>query len=149
MMLINSSAWNEVINFYCIKSKKTDFETSVDVSLKEYILELIKPIASIRYLNVLNDLGLIFKTITNGKCYFIDYKSFIDSEDLSLDINKLLIAVENKSQKPGFLSGNQIIIDDLQDIMGDRYDLLEFCSGHDFMNTLSIALENVISNKKK
>lgn len=148
MMLIDSNAIDEVINFYCIKSKKRLFEGSAGKPIKEYLLEIIKPIACCRYINETRKLGLIFKTITNGKCYFIDYNSFVDTNSLTLDLRKLLIAIENKSQKQGFLLNTRAFTDDVKTELKNKYDLLEFCNGHDFVHILSIALENVISNKR-
>jgi len=72
--------------------------------LKEYIFDLSKQIACVRFLKIEAGLDLKFKTLSKkGKgTDFIDYHKFIDKNSLTIDKDKMLTVIENKSQKQGF-----------------------------------------------
>ncbi len=149
MMTINSQAWNNIIGHYKEKEKLQKIEREKKISLKEYIFNLSKPIACVRFLELKENLGLKFKTLSKkGKGYiFIDYSKFIDKDRLTIDKDKMIEVVENKSEKQGLFKNDPKLKEKIDTICKENYDLKEFCNGHDFMNILSIALKKVISNK--
>ncbi len=153
MMTVNSEAWNNIIDFYKSKEKLDTFEKRNGTPLKEYILNIAKPIASVRFLNLIEKLELKFKTLPNKKgkkkqeYNFIDYHKFIETNTLEIDKEKMLKVIENKSEKQGFLTNSTLLKEKIKTIEEENYELIEFCNGHDFMNILSIALKKVIGNK--
>ena len=101
-----------------------------------------------RLLNERENLGLKFKILSKDKYKFIDYQDFIDSNTLKLDIEKLLKTVENKSEKQDFFKNHPDLKIEFGQLTKDDFDLKELCNGHDVINILSIALTNLLGNKK-
>jgi hypothetical protein len=101
MMLCHSEAWSLVLNSYGNKEKIQKSEKSKQKSALDFLLEIAKPIGTLRLLNHQFNLGLKFKILSNNKYKFIDYKDFLDSNMLKVDVEKLLKTVENKSEKQG------------------------------------------------
>ncbi len=149
MMTINSPAWDNIINYYKDEDKLREFERNKKISLKEYIFDLSRQVACVRFLKLEAGLDLKFKTLSQkGDGYnFIDYHKFIDKDRLTLDKDKMLEVIENKSQKQGFFKNNPKLKQRIEAICKENYDLKEFCNGHDFMNILSLAFRKVISNQ--
>ncbi len=149
MMMVNSEARNNVISFYMDKDKLKAFENKKQAKLKNIILNTARPIASVRFLNFTDRLGLKFKTLNKKRqeYNFIDYHKFIDKNTLDIDKKIIQKIIENKSMKQGFLTNSTLLKEKISAIEKENYDLLEFNNGHDLINILSIALKKVISNK--
>ena len=147
MMMIDSPAWNEILNFHINRNKLEEFEIAKGVKLKEYIIGLSSKIACVRYLNHIKNIGLIFRIFKNGKPDFIDYHKFIKDDDLSIDIEKMLTIIENKSSKQRLFTDKPELKDELNKICQDSFDLSEFCNGHDIMNILAYSFKKSINNK--
>lgn len=146
MMKVFSEAWKNVIYEHKNKDKLEKFENQKNITIKEHILNLSKAVACVRLLSEKEKLGLKFKTSLNGGKYkFLDYQKFIDEKRLSLDKDKMLKVIENKSEKPNFFKNNPQYLDEIKKIETENYDLKEFCNGHDFMNILSLALKKAIN----
>jgi len=146
MMTIVSQAWFEVVNYHAQKTKLAKFQKQFSKPLREYIIEMASSIACLRFLNFQKNLGLIFKTFSNGKYLFLDYSKFIDNEKFSISNEKLLEVIENKSQKQNFFKNNPLLLNELDEISKKNYDLFNFCNGHDVINILALALKKVIGN---
>jgi hypothetical protein len=95
-----------------------------------------------------SNLGLTFKVLSNNKFKFIDYEDFIDEKTFKVDLSKLLKTVENKSQKQNFFKNNPNLKKEWDDLLAASFDLKELCNGHDLVNILSIALMQLIGNRK-
>lgn len=149
MMMVKSDAWDNSILKLTEKEKIDSFENKHG-SILDFLLNLSKHVASVRFLNYRNNLELKFKNVDKkGNCDFIDYNKFIDINTLSIDKDKMLETIENKSQKNQFFKNNQNLKQEFESILQDNYDLYEFCNGHDFMNILSLALKKALSNEQK
>lgn len=153
MMLIESSAWEQVIKHFAdIAKPKTGgdsklraFEKKQEQSLKELILNLAKEIAYYRLLVEREKYPLKFRILKKSRYNYLDYHKFIDVKTLQLNIKKLEQTIENKSSKHSFLQSTDIQ-KKLSLIRGEVFDILELCNGHDVLNILSLALERAISN---
>lgn len=149
MMIVKSDVWDNSILKLTEKDKLDSFEIKNGLIL-DFLLNLSKHIASVRFLNYRNNLELKFKHVDNkGNCDFIDYNKFIDINNLSIDKNKMLEIIENKSQKNQFFKNNPNLKQEFESILQENYDLYDFCNGHDFMNILSLSLKKAIGNNKK
>ena len=89
-----------------------------------------------------------FKVLSNNNYKFIDYQDFIDVNTLKFDIEKLLITVENKSEKQGLFKKRSDLKIELEQLNKQEFDLKELCNGHDIVNILSIALTNLFGSRK-
>lgn len=147
MMMINSPAWIEILNFHVNREKLKEFNLAKGVAFKNYILDLSKQIANVRYLNHIKNIGLVFRIFKNGKPDFIDYHKFIKADDLSIDIEKMLTVIENKSSKQRLFANKPELKDELNKICQDRFNLTEFCNGHDIINILAHSFKKSINNK--
>ena len=145
MMTIHSPGFESVLSFHHKKDKRNNFEKQNNTII-HYIHKLCQPISVLRLLNYEKNLGLIFKVLTKGKYSFIDYSAFIDNTSLSFNKEYFLKCIENKSQKPNYFKNNPTIEVEFNKLITNNYDLKELCNGHDVINVLSIALENVIGN---
>ena len=148
MMLCHSEAWSLVLNSYGDKQKIQNTKELRNQSALEFLLEIAKPIGTLRLLNQQFDLGLKFKVLSNNKYKFIDYQDFIDVYTLKFDIEKLLITVENKSEKQGLFKKRSDLKIELEQLNKQEFDLKELCNGHDIVNILSIALTNLFGSRK-
>lgn len=147
MMLAHSEAWNNVLNHFCDREKLQKFEQQTKKHILYFLLELIKPIAILRFLNIRDDLKFIFKIQKAGKYDYIKYKDFVDANNMALNRNDLLKAVENKSNLPNFFKNNPDYIVEYEALLKEDLDLSEWGNGHDLLNIVSISLEKVIANK--
>ena len=146
MMKINSDAWEEIITFHTEKGKLEKFENKHKGFL-EYLFQLARQIANIRFLNYDKKLSLTFKSLHKNVYSFIDYLKFFDKDDLSFDETKMIGVIENKSQKQNFFKNNPDLKNELLEISQKEYNLYDFCNGHDLMNILALSLKKVINNK--
>jgi 5S rRNA maturation endonuclease (ribonuclease M5) len=146
MMTIASPAWNEVVNYHSQKTKLSKFQKKYSKSLRDYIIEMSRSIACVRFLNSQKKLGLVFKTLSKDKYIFIDYSKFIDNDKFCVEFEKLLEIVENKSQKQNFFKNNPTLYKELIEIYKKDYNLLYFCNGHDVINILALALKKEVGN---
>ena len=101
----------------------------------------------LRFLKEKEALNLVFRTQNGNKYEYLKYKDCIDTLNLTLDIDKMLKAVENKSNLPNFFKNNPKIKIELDDFIKKDLNLQEFTNGHDLTNLLAIAFEKAISNK--
>jgi len=146
MMTIASPAWNEVVGYHAQKTKLAKFQKQYSKSLRDYIIEMSRPIACVRFLNFQKQLGLVFKTLSKDKYIFIDYSKFIDKDKFCIEFDKLIEVVENKSQKQNFFKNNPALFQELIEICKKDFDLLNFCNGHDVINILALALKKEVGN---
>lgn len=146
MMLAHSEAWLHVLNQYADPKKCHSFEQKNTQSILQYLLELAKPIALLRYLKEKKDIKLVFRQQKKEVYEYLNYKSFVDTPTLQLNEAKLLKAVEDKSQLPNFFKNNPLYLEYLSTLKQQDIDLKEWCNGHDLMNLLSLALEKTIGN---
>ncbi len=145
MMTINSPAWEQVLDFHIDREKKSNFEKTHN-NIKDYLFDIAKSIASVRYLNHKEKIGLVFRTFKKDKPDFIDYQKFVSKDNLSFDFNEMLKTIENKSSKQNFFRDNVEFREKLDNIQKEKYDLSEFCNGHDIINLLALALKKTIGN---
>ena len=156
IMMVNSKAWDNIVLFYADvnptkgqkESKLAIFEQKAKMSLKDHIFGLCKTIGCLRLLNKRAQLDLKFRTFSKGKFKYLNYSKFLDKKTLELDLDEFIKTVESKSEKHSFFEKNEDIYEKFIELLDTPFDTLELSNGHDFTNIFSLALENVVSNKR-
>jgi 5S rRNA maturation endonuclease (ribonuclease M5) len=130
MMLIKSAAFDKLLKERGSEEKIKAFTEDI----RETLLKLGQEIGKLRWLSLRNKLDLKFEGL--------NFKNFIDKENLSINIDKLIISIKNHSQKPSL--DEQQIKQDLSVISDENHDPWQLCCGHDFIDILAIALCKVL-----
>jgi 5S rRNA maturation endonuclease (ribonuclease M5) len=130
MMLIKSAAFDKLLKERGSEEKIKAFTEDI----RETLLKLGQEIGKLRWLSLRNKLDLKFEGL--------NFKNFIDKENLSINIDKLIISIKNNSQKPSL--DEQQIKQDLSVISDENHDPWQLCCGHDFISILAIALCKVL-----
>ena len=130
MMLIKSAAFDKLLKERGSEEKIKAFTEDI----RETLLKLGQEIGKLRWLSLRNKLDLKFEGL--------NFKNFIDKENLSINIDKLIISIKNHSQKPSL--DEQQIKQDLSVISDENHDPWQLCCGHDFISILAIALCKVL-----
>jgi len=130
MMLIKSAAFDKLLKERGSEEKIKAFTEDI----RETLLKLGQEIGKLRWLSLRNKLDLKFEGL--------NFKNFIDKENLSINIDELIRSIKNKSQKPSL--DEQQIKQDLSVISDENHDPWQLCCGHDFISILAIALCKVL-----
>ena len=130
MMLIKSAAFDKLLKERGSEEKIKAFTEDI----RETLLKLGQEIGKLRWLSLRNKLDLKFEGL--------NFKNFIDKENLSINIDELIRSIKNKSQKPSL--DEQQIKQDLSVISDENHDPWQLCCGHDFIDILAIALCKVL-----
>jgi 5S rRNA maturation endonuclease (ribonuclease M5) len=130
MMLIKSAAFDKLLKERGSEEKIKAFTEDI----RETLLKLGQEIGKLRWLSLRNKLDLKFEGL--------NFKNFIDKENLSINIDKLIISIKNHSQKLSL--DEQQIKQDLSVISDENHDPWQLCCGHDFIGILAIALCKVL-----
>jgi len=130
MMLIKSAAFDKLLKERGSEEKIKAFTEDI----RETLLKLGQEIGKLRWLSLRNKLDLKFEGL--------NFKNFIDKENLSINIDKLIISIKNHSQKLSL--DEQQIKQDLSVISDENHDPWQLCCGHDFIDILAIALCKVL-----
>jgi len=133
MMLIKSAAFDKLLKERGSEEKIKAFTEDI----RETLLKLGQEIGKLRWLSLRNKLDLKFEGL--------NFKNFIDKENLSINIDKLIISIKNNSQKPSL--DEQQIKQDLSVISDENHDPWQLCCGHDFISILAIALWKVLGTR--
>lgn len=133
--LIRSRAFDKVVSDLCDEARMLDFCESGD--LRSQLLASAAPLAYLRWLNDRQGYGLKFKDI--------DYGAFIDKHNLTVDAEKMVRTVLNKSQRHDLVARD--ILSEMDRLMDPSHDALSLCRGHDVVEILSIGLRKRIGNR--
>lgn len=126
MMLIKSAAFDKLLKERGSEEKIQAFPKDI----RETLLKLGQEIGQLRWLSLRNKLDLKFEGL--------NFSKFIDKNNLSIDVDKLIINIKNNSQKHSL--DQQQIQQELSIISNEKHDPWQLCCGHDFMSILAIAL---------
>lgn len=140
IMLIQADAFEKFLCYDCKPENVEKFKTKYHINeLKEYLFNIAKEIGKLRLISYRDSYNLKFKTI--------DFKNFINKDDLSINIKNLIQELKNKSQLPKL--DEKEIIDKLSEPFD--YELCLINSGHDIINILSEGMKSLLgknSNNK-
>lgn len=135
IMLINSNCFQKFIDLICAEERVNEFTRQNDcTNLKEYIFNIAKLLGILRIVSIRDSYNFSFKTL--------DYNKFIDRNTLSIDVDKLIVEVKNKSQMP------QIDNDEIKEKLNQEFDIKldVLVNGHDVLNILSESMKKAFAN---
>jgi hypothetical protein len=134
--IIRSPALEKVLAEYGSESKLNNFTRKLGKDIRLIILESGLPVGYLRWASLKNHLALRFEDLP--------FSSFVDSNTLAVDINKLIRTLKNHSQKP-FLKEKDVR-EQVQNLKDDSHDSWHVCCGHDLICILSIGLRKAIGS---
>ncbi|MCP4107590.1 MAG: DUF4435 domain-containing protein [Desulfobacteraceae bacterium] len=144
-MLIQSPAFEHVIESYCSKGKYEAFLENKGDKLRNLFLQIAKPIAYFRWVVEIHNYQLRFKPHNpNGKQ--LQYVKFIEKNDITfLGYDKLITVVKNYSGNLT-IQNEDILLEIKQKENEDTHDLWQLCNGHDFTNIIAVALLKALAS---
>jgi len=141
MMLIESSAWQQVLDRRASEQKLNRFQQSRP--LKEVLFSLATAIAWLRLLNERENLGLRFKAKQPTKP--LSYRKFVDKDQLTLkgqhELIQFFLDLSQKQALDITTLAAQIDALSLEEI-----DPRELCNGHDVIQLLHLALIKAVGS---
>lgn len=153
MMMINSPAWEGVLNEYADNSipskgglsKLDKFERTHNQDIKTHLLEACKPISCLILLSKKENISLEFKKFINkkNKYKYPDYSKFIHHRKLICDVNDLIKTIEDFSKQHNLFRDRPELKQQLNELITTEFDLLELCNGHHFINIFIFALGEI------
>ncbi len=151
MQLIQSEALEKVLVEYdrdheSDMHKRAAFERKRSAPIRNVLLQEARKIGAVRLVNHREEWRLSFKQKEAKEPLDFD---FVHLEKVETDLNKLLQVLEQKNQRHGFFSKNELAKPLIQAELEKDHDVWQLCNGHDVVRILAIALEKAISNEGK
>ncbi|MFT4223332.1 hypothetical protein [Dysgonomonas sp.] len=149
IVMMNSKAFEYVLNIFTTQEKIASFETAKEKSLLDIIFELGNQIGYLKLANKIHGLGLVFKPReVDGNQ--IAYNKFIsdklDFVGLEVMVNKIIDYSRNKSDA---ISSKEEIITKYNELIKNKYDRNHLSNGHDISNILFIFLKKVVRSSNR
>lgn len=142
-MCISSSAFEDFSKEYCKVDKVNKICSDSKKSLKEHIFELAKPIAGMRILSIKNNYTLKFKP-SGKETKELDYTKFICKDKYEfLGLDELMNAL-SRYYNQGLPKTNKELIEELESLDIDKYEILDIIHGHDLSNIIVVGLKKTI-----
>lgn len=129
-MILKSPALEKVLNEFGSEGKREEFTVSTGKDIRLTLIACSLPVGYLRQISLVDGLMLKFEGL--------DFKKFLDEKTLTVDIQKLVRHVKDKSQQPALVE-NQILTR-MQHMKDDTHDHWHMCCGHDMADVLSVAL---------
>lgn len=126
MMLINSPALEKILRELGSEEKINNFGKNI----RKTLVENCKIIGYLRWVSLKYCLNLKFEDL--------NFNKFIDQKTLVVDIDKLIKAVKDHSQKLALV--DKQIKEWLNLLIDEKHDPFQVCCGHDLICILSIGL---------
>jgi hypothetical protein len=140
-MIFSSPAFDKLLTEY-IPIEKLDSLMRRYKNVRFAILTVAQKMAYIRWINYKNSLGISFYSDTE-KSLPVNWESAIDIEKFVVDLEKLIniVCTENMRIKL-FVKTEIVSCEDL------KYDLLQFCNGHDVVYVTFLVVKRKGRNKE-
>ncbi|MDA3939080.1 MAG: DUF4435 domain-containing protein [Spirochaetia bacterium] len=147
MMIIRTSAFDEVIQHFCDEDKIKDFTRKINTTIKAKVFELSIDVAYLKLANEEFNLGLKFKPKSiNGK--HLKYSKFICNKKFkSLGQNSLIETCYNYSLgKCRETQNKEIIMEKFNMEKKTQHDIYQLLNGHDVSNILFILIKHILKS---
>jgi len=116
--------------------------------IRQKIYEVCIPLANFRYMNYKMGLKLSFKTKhscdTSTQTKTFRYEKFISKKTMDINQNEMIRYVCEFSERRIDEETTEKFKDILADISSFGHKFCQMCNGHDFINTITIALKHFI-----
>jgi hypothetical protein len=150
-MIIQSPAFEQVIESYYVRDKYKKFLKKRQDHLRNIILQVAKPIALLKWVNQIDNYGLLFKPQKETD-KSLKYTEFIDKNHLTFKNDEELIKTVknytiNKIRPHKLTVSIPEILNKIREKENEgQHDLWQLCNGHDLTNIIAIALLKVIGS---
>ncbi|OSA72282.1 hypothetical protein B2H86_17120 [Clostridium botulinum] len=136
-MLVNSQAYESVFAEYVDRNKYNRFVEERKSYPKDVALKNGAIIGYLRWYSQKYNLGLKFDNL--------DFRTFTDTKELEIDIEKLVNQVIGNSKSKKKLN-NVVVKEELQNLLNKDWNLWHVCCGHDIIEILSIGFINIFGS---
>ncbi len=130
-MLIKTPALENVIKEYCDEVKLEKMENLVGKDIRNILLNSASVVGLFRYCSLKKSLHLRFKDL--------NYYSFVNPADLSIDIEKFIIELFTRNQDRNISKGYLLGL--VSKLKKNSYDNWHVCCGDDLLNVLLIGIK--------
>ncbi len=150
VMIINTSALENVLNVFCSKARIKEFEETSGLSIREALFSLGKEIGYLKFANKIFDLGLVFKP-KKPDGNQIKYNCFTCEKTFSfLGKEKLIETVINYSRnRSESIVDKEQIKERYEEISQEELDLFQLVNGHDLSNFLYILMKKILKSRSR
>lgn len=146
-LIIKSPTFEKVLDLLGSSKKTEKFKENSKLSLREYLLNLVKPLAYLKLASHKNRLNLRFKPKSQSNPE-LKFEKFIDKKEFEfLGIEKMIDTIRSYNNE--LKLSNQELEKLLKSEEKDKYDLWQLCNGHDIVKVFSIGLKNKIGSENK
>jgi hypothetical protein len=137
-MLIRSPALDHLLREFGSEQKIEAFRLRTERDIRSTLLKAATPLAYLRWYSLKLNLALRFEDL--------QLSQFVDRDTLDVDVPRMIIAVQNHSQRQDLDSGNlETGVLALQDVNHDAWQL---CNGQDLLAVLSIGLRSALGSQR-
>jgi len=148
-MVINSQALNDFIHIISDSEKVKNFERNYG-NIKELIYRLCYPLACLRLVNKVDNLGLSFKP-ANPEGNKLKYRKFISESNFSYLGHEKLIntVVEYSTNRGSVIAKREVIIESLEASIIKNHPVEEVVNGHDLAEILYLVGKKGLNSTSK
>ncbi|HSC52345.1 MAG TPA: DUF4435 domain-containing protein [Phnomibacter sp.] len=140
MMCVNSESFEYFSNEYFSKIKLSNFIKEMNISsIKDYLLNLVRPISELRIISQCENLNLAFKQ-TKEKTKELDFKKFICKDKFTFKGYPLLIETIKTYYNQGVKLDATDIEKKIKALDLTNFSNYDICKGHDFSRVLIIGI---------
>jgi hypothetical protein len=134
VLIFSTTALDNYLKERADKNRLTEFEKATSSDIRNYILEVARPIGCLRSLSYRKDYGLNFKRMTFN---------FVIEDSLTINVNMLFSEVIGMSRVE---TSPAVIRSQFDTVLKTHTDPLKVCNGHDVCKILGIALRKCIGD---
>jgi hypothetical protein len=135
-MILKSPALETLLAEYGSKQKIENITKSRNKGIRQMLLEAGIQIGYLRWVNEKDNLSLKFEGIS--------FNEFIDENLLTLNLVKMIITVQNKSQRRDIKT--ELLQERLSQLSNPDHDPWDVCCGHDLVCILSLGLRKALGS---
>lgn len=140
MMCINSDSFEYFASEYFSKTKLKNFlSEKKNITLREYLLSLTKPISELRIVSLKNNLNLAFKQTTT-KTKELDFKKFICKDKFIFKGYDKLIETIKTYYNQGVELNSKDLESQIKTLDLREFDNYDVCKGHDLTKVIIIGI---------
>jgi len=135
-MIIKSPALEKLLSEFGSEEKIFHFLQRVGKHLRIHLIECASWLGYLRWVSLRHSMALTFEEL--------DFEKFVNKDDLTIDVAKMIKTVKEKSQKLGL--NDDDIQQKMAQIRKETHDLWHVCCGHDLVCLLSFGLRRVLGS---
>ncbi|MGE4275422.1 MAG: DUF4435 domain-containing protein [Candidatus Methanomethylophilaceae archaeon] len=135
-MIFRSQALENILWEYGDQDRLREFQEKRGLDVRSVLLETCYPLGILMHLSLKNNYELNFRDL--------DHCDFIQPSTLSMDLEKMVDCVYARSNFTK--ERKKVIMRDLRNEMGKRYDPWQVCRGHDMVDVLIMGFKHIFGS---